>query len=66
VITPAASARQLKNALQHLMGNDAEIRRLRELALNRVSEFDWSTVGQKYADEFTRIMDLEHAESSVE
>ena len=66
VTTPAASVPHLKHALEHLIGNDAEIRRLRELALNRVSEFDWSTVGQKYADEFTRILDLEHAASSVE
>ncbi len=66
VTTPAANARQLMDALQHLMGNEAEIRRLQELALKRVREFDWPTVGQKYAAEFTRILDSERIASSVE
>jgi glycosyltransferase involved in cell wall biosynthesis len=57
VTVPAASVQQLKDALNQLMGNEAEIRRLQELALNRVREFDWATVAQKYSAEFRRFQD---------
>jgi glycosyltransferase involved in cell wall biosynthesis len=65
VTTPVASARGLKDALNNLMGNEAEIHRLHELALNRIREFDWPTVAQNYAAEFTRILDLKHVASAV-
>ncbi len=65
VTTPAASVQYLKDALIQLMDNEAEISRLRELALNRVREFDWPTVAQKYTAEFTRILDLSRVDSSV-
>lgn len=63
--TPAASVRHLKDTLTQLMGNEAEIRHLRELALNRVREFDWPTVAQKYSNEFTRIVDLDRGDSKI-
>ena len=54
--TPAGNARKLKTALQGLMHNEAEICRLRTLALNRVREFAWPSVSEKYAAEFSRIL----------
>lgn len=65
VTTPAANARQLKDALSHLMSNEAEIRHLQELALNRVREFDWPAVAQKYSNEFNRIVDLDRGDSKI-
>lgn len=62
--TPAASARHLKDALNQLMGNEAEIHHLQELALNRVREFEWPTVAQKYTAEFTRVLDSRRVTSS--
>jgi len=65
ILTPAASTRHLKEALNQLMHNEAEIQRLRELALDRVREFDWSTVAQKYSAECTRILNLRRDVPSV-
>jgi glycosyltransferase involved in cell wall biosynthesis len=65
VTTPVASTRGLKDALKNLMSNEAEIRRFSELSLNRVREFDWHTVAQKYAAEFTRILDSKRVVPSV-
>jgi glycosyltransferase involved in cell wall biosynthesis len=55
VTTPAASVRHLREALKHLMHNQAEIQRLGERALERAREFDWPTVAQRYVAEFSRI-----------
>ena len=63
--TPAASASHLKDALTHLMRNEAEIQKFRELALNRVREFDWPAVADKYAAEFARVRDSKCIGSSV-
>jgi len=65
VTTPAASVRHLRHALKHLMGNEAEIQRLRELALKRVSEFDWPHVARKYEREFRRVVDSGSTDARV-
>jgi len=65
VTTTAASAQHLKDALNRLMEDEVEIRRLKELALNRAREFDWPSVAQKYSNEFDRIVDLNRGVSKI-